>query len=348
MRIDPRPVANWLVIGAVLLGLLIIGQSLLVPFLFAILLWSVLNALADSLTVLRFPPWLAWVSSLVLIASALYLVTRILAGEASALASQGPIYVAKLEALATEWLAFLRLGPAVNLADVFSRYDVPGILGRAAASVGNVFFQIALVLIYVGFFLAEQRHLPSKLSSIAIDNARREEGKQVLQTIARQIQRYLGVCTLLSVMMASVTYVLLNAMHVDFAGFWALVLFLVTYIPVIGALGVVLPAFMALAQFGSLAPFLAILITLGVVHFVLTNIVVAVWLGRSLNLSPLAIILSLTFWGLIWGVPGLFLAVPIMAAVAIVCQHIEGVHWVTVLLAGPPPKARGIKVRRTP
>lgn len=48
------------------------------------------------------------------------------------------------------------------------------------------------------------------------------------------------------------------------------------------------------------------------------------------------IILSLTFWGLIWGVAGLFQAVPIMAAIAIICAHIDGLQWVTIALAGTP------------
>ncbi len=68
-------------------------------------------------------------------------------------------------------------------------------------------------------------------------------------------------------------------------------------------------------------------------------------LGRSLNLSSLAIVLSLSFWGLIWGVAGLFLAVPMMAAIAIVCQHIDGLNWATAALAGPPSRSK--RVRRS-
>ena len=56
--------------------------------------------------------------------------------------------------------------------------------------------------------------------------------------------------------------------------------------------------------------------------------------------NPLAIILSLTFWGLVWGIAGLFLAVPITGAFAIVCRHIDNLHWVAVALAGPEPHAR--------
>jgi predicted PurR-regulated permease PerM len=298
----------------------------------------VFNALTERLKRLKFAPWLAWSSSLVLIAAALYLIARILGTEAIAVANLGPTYIAKLEALSARWFAFLRLGPALSLTDLISRYDVPGMLGRTATSVGSIFFELILVATFVGFLISEQSSLPSKLARLTADTAHRDESKEVIHTIARQVQTYLGVCTLLSAAMAGATYVVLRLLGVDFAGFWALIMFLLTYIPVIGSVGVLLPSLMALLQFGSLTDFLVVAIALSAVHFLLTNVLQAILLGRSLNLSPLAIILSLTFWGLIWGVAGLFLAVPLTAAIAIICEHIDGAHWVAVVLAAPSPR----------
>jgi len=144
--------------------------------------------------------------------------------------------------------------------------------------------------------------------------------------------------------MGLVTYLLLLVMHVSFAGFWALILFIATYIPTIGAVAVLLPALMALLQFGTFTPFLIIALSLGALHFVLANVVSTIMLGRTLDLSPLALILCLTFWGLIWGIGGLFLAVPITGALAIVCRHVEGLNWVGIVLAGP--EARPAKQKR--
>jgi predicted PurR-regulated permease PerM len=103
---------------------------------------------------------------------------------------------------------------------------------------------------------------------------------------------------------------------------------------------VVIPALMALVQFGSLTVPLIIIVVLSAVHFVLMNVVSTVVLGQSLNLSPFVIILALTFWGLVWGVAGLFLAVPVTAAIAIVCGHIDGLRWISILLAAPPSQRR--------
>jgi AI-2 transport protein TqsA len=341
MKIDSTPIANWLLSAAIVIGLLVAGRSLLVPFLFSILLWTVFNALTTRLKGLKFPGWLAWFSSLVLIAAGLYLIVRILSNEAVAVASLGPAYIARLEALSTKWFTLLRLGPALSLTDLLGRYDIAGLLERTAGSVGGIFFQLILVVTFVGFLLSEQRYLPAKLARLTVDGPRRERDKEVIRTVARQVQTYLGVCTLVSAAMAGASYAVLRLLGVDFAGFWALVMFLLTYIPFIGTLGVLLPSLMALLQFGSLTAFLFVAVSLGAAHFILTNFVQTVLLRRSLNLSPLALILSLTFWGLIWGVAGLFLAVPITAAIAIVCEHIDGLKWVSVALAGTHGSAPG-------
>ncbi|HEY5338731.1 MAG TPA: AI-2E family transporter [Rhizomicrobium sp.] len=338
MKIESQKTMSWLVSTAVVIALLVVGQELLVPFIFAVLLWSVLNALTDRLAHLGFPRWLAWSASVVSIAASLYVFARILGSEAADLATQGPVYSAKLQALLTGWFGFLHLGQAFSLTNLVQRSEFTGFLGMVATSLGGVLFQIVFILIYIGFLLAEQNSLPGKLAKLTVDGHKREEGKHVIETIAQQIRSYLGVCTLLSFVMAVVTYGLLMILGVQFAGLWALVMFFLTYIPTIGMFGVLLPALMALVQFGSLEVPVIVAVSLGAVHFLLTSVIQTILLGRSLNMSALAIMLSLTFWGLVWGIAGLFLAVPIMAALAIICQHIDGLHWVDVALAGPPPK----------
>lgn len=338
MRVDDRKLANWLVSGAVLLALLVYGQPLLVPLVFALMLWAILNALTELLRRWHFPAWLAWLTAFALIGAALYFVALVLANEAAALAGQLPGYVARLQGLWTARLPFARHVPALNFETLLQQSNVPGLLGNAAASVGNVLLELALVAIYVGFLLAEQRYLPAKLTRLQKSQAAEDESARVIHAIGRQIRSYLGICTLLSVLMGGACYAVLSILGVGFAGFWALVMFFLTYIPTVGGAAVVLPGLMALAQFSSPGPAIVIVVVLGVTHFFLTNVIEPITLGRSLNLSPFAIILALTFWGLIWGVSGLFLAVPMTGAIAIACRHVEGLGWVAEMIAGPPPR----------
>jgi AI-2 transport protein TqsA len=340
MRIDDRKLANGLVSGAVLLAFLIYGRPLLVPLAFALLLWAVLNALTNLLRRWRFPVWFAWMTAFALIGAALYFAVSVLANEVGAFAVQVPVYFAQLQAMAAERLPFARLLPKIDLGTLLET-DLANLLGQAASFVSGTLLELGLVAIFVGFLLAEQRYLPEKLARLQRNPATEAESEKLIQAIGQQIQSYLGVCTLLSVVMGAVSFALLAVLGVDFDAFWAVVMFLLTFIPTVGAIGVGLPALAALAQFQAPGTAVIIVVVLGIVHVLLTDVLEPVLLGRSLNLSPLAIILSLAFWGLIWGIGGLFLAVPMTGAIAIACGHIEGLRWVTDAVAGPPSGARG-------
>ncbi|HEY2034479.1 MAG TPA: AI-2E family transporter, partial [Rhizomicrobium sp.] len=239
----------------------------------------------------------------------------------------------KVQVLIQKTVPFHVAIPALDADSLAQNESVRGFLGAAAASIGGMLIDLTLILIYVGFLLAEQGHIPEKIARFQKNNSE-AEGEAVVRAIGHQVQTYLGVCTLGSAVMAVVTYVLLRAMGVDFAGFWALAMFILTYIPTVGAVGVVLPAAMALAQFGTFGPALVIAIVLFAAHFLITSVIETLLLGRTLDLSPFAIILSLTFWGLVWGVGGLFLAVPLTGALAIICRHLEGLEWFAELIAG--------------
>ncbi|HMI96048.1 MAG TPA: AI-2E family transporter [Micropepsaceae bacterium] len=337
MTIGSRDAANWLLASLALLALLIIGRPLLVPLAFTVLISAVLNAIVDMLHRFKLPRWLGWLATLALLAGVLYLVTRIVAGQAADFAAQAPTYVASLERVVTERLAPLRLGIAIQ--DIFSRSDIAGILTNVATSLGTSALGIIEVLIFVGFLLVEQDDLSAKVARLLATGGRHEETQGVLRTIVRQVQSYLGVCTILSAIMATGSYALLVVLGIQYAAFWSLLIFILTYIPTIGAVAVVIPALMALVQFGTLGTPLLIIVVLGALHFILMNIAATLILGQSLNLSPFAIILALTFWGLVWGIAGLFLAVPMTAAIAIICAHIDELRWVSLLLAAPPPRA---------
>ncbi len=320
-----------------LLALLVYGRPLLVPLVFALLTWAVLNALTEFLRRhLKFHNWAAWCTAFVMIGGALYFATVVLANETAEVVARAPYYMNKLEHLWSTQMPFAHYFPALDFEDILKNTSIASVVGRAAASFGNSVGALVMVAIFVGFLLAEQKYLPAKLAKLQRDGASEAESRKMIHEVGVQIRSYLGVCTFLSVVMAIACYVLLWALDVDFAGFWALVMFLLTYIPTVGALGVALPAIMALAQFESMRPVIIIVVVLGLFHFVLTNIVETIMLGRTLNLSPFAIIISLTFWGLVWGIAGLFLAVPLTGAIAIACTHIEGMGWVADAVAGPP------------
>ncbi len=161
----------------------------------------------------------------------------------------------------------------------------------------------------------------------------------------------------MSLLTGAISYAVLKALGVDFAETWALMIFLLNYIPSIGSvLGVLFPALLALVQFDTLWQFLIISVLLAGTHIVIGNIIEPNLMGRTLNLSPFVVIASLAFWGMIWGIVGAFLSVPLTTTFVIACSHIRALRWVAILLCanggtavGAAPMAEDARISdRTP
>ena len=191
-----------------------------------------------------------------------------------------------------------------------------------------------VILIYVLFLLVEQRSFPAKMAAIFPDAEQLEGMRRLLSQITQDIQTYIWIKTLMSLLTAGISYAILLMVGVDYAEFWAIVIFLLNYIPTIGSLlGIVFPALLALVQFESAVPFLIVTPALAVVQVVVGNLLEPRLMGQSLNLSPFIIIVSLAVWGTLWGVVGMFLCVPITVIAMIVLAHFERTRPVAVLLS---------------
>ena len=198
---------------------------------------------------------------------------------------------------------------------------------------------LVLVMVYMIFIFAEQAVFKSKI--LAIAGRRREDAAEVLDTIAIGIQRYLSVKTLVSLLTGAIAYLVLVLLGVQYALLFGLLTFLLNYIPTFGSiLAGILPSIYALAtqDWGAVA---VIVITYLAINFALGNFLEPKVLGRELNLSPLVIVISVVFWGSLWGVVGAFLAVPLTASAQIVLASQERTRSIAVMLASrPPPESR--------
>ena len=160
----------------------------------------------------------------------------------------------------------------------------------------------------------------------------------------------------MSLVTAALSWAVLALIGCQNASFWALVIFMLNFIPVVGSLlSVVFPALLVLVQFGSFGPFFASLILLTAIQIGVSNVLEPRLMGSSLNLSPMAILVALAVWGGLWGVAGMFLCVPITVIVMIVCAHFQSTRPMAVLLsadgrldvdAAEPPDATNLPAIR--
>ena len=97
--------------------------------------------------------------------------------------------------------------------------------------------------------------------------------------------------------------------------------------------GTIPPALYAAIQYQNWQMPLLVLVSYAVLQTVISNLIEPLMQGRSLSLSPVAVVVALSFWGWLWGIPGTLLAVPLTAALVIVCQHFRSTEWIAALLS---------------
>jgi predicted PurR-regulated permease PerM len=333
-------VALWLsIVGMVIAGL-IYGRELLLPLAVALLLWFIIDAIAEGLakrSILgrRLPRWAALAGSLLIIGLALALVVELVGNSMVSISADAPRYQANIAARLPGLVAALGLKDIPSLDDILAQIDLNRVIGLLVGTITGVAGQWGLILVYVLFMLAEERAMPIKLRAMFTHPEKRREIDGLLQAIGDKIQRYLLAKTVMSLVTALLSFGVMTAVGLDYAGFWALVIFLGNYIPVIGGLAaILLPSLMALVQFETLTPFLIVLAGVSTVQLVTNNLIEPRYVGETVNLSPLAVILSVAVWGTLWGLWGAFLCVPLTAILLIVFGHFASTRPVAILLSG--------------
>ena len=140
--------------------------------------------------------------------------------------------------------------------------------------------------------------------------------------------------TIISLLTAGISYTVFRLLGLEFAETWAVLTFALNFIPSIGSIvAVIFPALVSLVQFDSVTPFLIIVFFCGTVQFLIGNFLDPAMLGRSLNMSSFMVILSLTFWTVVWGLIGAFLSVPLTVCILIVFSHIPATRPLAILMS---------------
>ena len=325
-------------LGVVLTGL-VLGSSLLIPLAIAVLIWNLFEALIDGVCRIgkgrfQLPRWFAAILVLGVVSFVLYLIADILLGQADAIAAAWPQYEERLKAIIDGWAKWLGPVQSAKVSGALAKIDVMSQVKGLFVSAQSFILGVALIILYVGFLFAESEYVGDKIAALFPAGEKARDVDRMLSAISGSIRRYIWIKTLVSALTGLLSYAVLHWIGVDFAETWALLIFFLNYIPNVGSvLGVIFPALLALVQFNTLEPFLGIAIGLTTVHLLIGNVVEPMLMGHSLNMSSFVIVLSLTFWGTIWGVVGMFLSVPIMVLIMIVCANVPSWRWVAVLLS---------------
>jgi AI-2 transport protein TqsA len=341
--------ALWAIVVAATMYLLVAGRGLLLPFVLGLVLWYMIDALADAFEQprigrLRLPRPVALLAAVCVMGGLLWVVGRTIGRNISAVAAAAPNYERRLQILVNEGARLIGVEQAPTLSELFDRISLADTLSGLATAAASVVSVAGIVVIYAGFLFVEQVRFRRKLAIILGKSGHPARVLAVLERVDRDIRLYIRIKTTLAVATAAFAYVVMAAVGVNFAAFWAVMVFFFYYIPTVGSiLAIAAPAVLALVQFDHLTPFLIVLFVFGTIQIVTANVIEPTIMGRTLNLSPLVVIVSLVVWGTIWGVVGMFLCVPIMVVALIVLAQFETTRPLAVLLSadGRIPEPHG-------
>lgn len=217
------------------------------------------------------------------------------------------------------------------LADFKISKVVNSILGALNSIVGNI-SQIAL---YVLFLLLDQRFFKQKLDILFPQAHHREKAALIMQRISHDLHTYIGIMMMVSAATGLMTYLLCEMFGLQGAGVWGALAFILNFIPTIGSIiAVLIPATFAFLQLPEISQAVFLVMCLGMVQFVLGNVLQPRLMGDRLNISQFVVVVSLFGWGMMWGAVGMLLSVPIMVSLLIIFSQFDNTRPIAILLSG--------------
>jgi len=310
-----------------------------VPFAVAVLIWFLINGLAEAmmrLPMLRevLPRGLARVLSVALLFAAAVLTVDLIARNATALgegvSGDRHVLLGRLEALA----AWAGLSVELRPDELYDLLRIEELIGPAVAAAQGLVSDIALVFLYVLFLLIDERFYEAKLRALISDDERRAAVETSLARIGAETRAYLWLMSVLSLGVALMTYATAAVVGLSGAGFWGFLAFALNFIPTIGSItAVVLPVVYGILTLNDPVALVILIAVLSATQFVAGELVLPRLMGDRLNLSSVVILVMLVAWGAIWGPAGMFLAIPITVILAMIFGRFEATRWISILLS---------------
>jgi AI-2 transport protein TqsA len=319
-----------LVIATILLAAaLSYTRSIMIPFVFSLFLSYFVAPWVGHLKARwKFPHWLAVMTSIAALVGIITFFVLVLRGSILNMITSFAVYEERLALLSQQAIDFFaRFDIALDEASVRNRIrDLPlfSYLQSAAGTAVNILLHVLLVIVFL-IFLVSGKGIGTPKAGIGAE-------------IDDKIRNYIVTKILSNLLTAICVWIVYFSVGLDFPLMFATLCFLLCFIPTLGSIvATLLPVPVALVQYQEAWPVWTILLFPTLIQVVIGNILEPKFLGRGLDLHPITILISLMFWSLIWGIAGMFLAVPITAALKIVLDKHPITHQFSELLAGRSP-----------
>ena len=351
MPVDVRNLS--LVVLAILASLFVLqwARAVFIPIMLSVLFSYAFSPLINWLEIKRVPRWLSSAVLLLGLLGSMLLGAYSLRVEAGQLVEALPAAAQKLgqalksspgktdSALETVQKAAAQIeqatrdsaattGPnrgATRVVIEAARFNIKNYLWTGTVGLMTLIGQVTVVVFLTYFLMLSGDTFRRKLIKLAGPSlTRKKVTLQALHEIAGQIQRYLQVQLLTSLLVGILTGLALLALGLDNAAVWGVVAGVLNMVPYVGSLiTAAASALVAFLQFGSINMALAVGSASVVIHTLVGNLLTPWLTSRASRLSPVAVFMGLLAWGWLWGVWGLLLGIPILMIVKSVCDRVE-------------------------
>lgn len=332
-----------------------ISGEVSVCILLSLFVFVLVLPLATGLERLHFPKWLATIIAILFIVVVIMFFVWFVFFSVDTLISEVPKYAARINDL--DGLLKGMLGKWIEVPEDMSLLStlnidwVGGVLMPTLRSVSSsaisILKNVLIVILMTAFLLMERHAIIPKLMNFAPESMGADRMSGLWERIVKQVSKYISIKVLISLVTGGLFYIVGLVVGLDFAFLWAVLAVVLNFIPTIGSIVItVLMIIMSIVQFApNIGPILVVAISTVLIQNIIGNFIDPKLSGNSLNLSPFIILVALSVFGYVWGIVGMFLAVPLLSIVQIVCANMEETRPIAMAISSGRSFIRETKKR---
>lgn len=314
--------------------ILYIWASLIIPFIIALLFSFAIIWLSNFFKNFKVPAFISFILAISFYLFLFWLVWKLIGSNIEDLIRLLPSYQVKVWYIISGVFDFLHIPEPKSITEVMQNLNLQYIFTLAVWWVTSIFSSAWIILFYVMFILLEYRFFKEKLNLMITDNSKKSKVIEIIEKIKDDIKSYFVIKTIVSFITALFSWIIMISFGLDFALFWAMLVFVLNFIPSVWSIiAVMFPALFSLVQFDWYYSFVLMTSWLVWIQVLMWNIVEPRFMWNKLNLSPLVIIISLWFWWALWGIVGMLLSVPLMVIINIILAKIPATKSIAILLS---------------
>jgi predicted PurR-regulated permease PerM len=332
----------YLATSIVIIAALKVASEIAVILLLAIFLASIISAFLNFLSKKHIPKVISYFLLGIGVFLVIYLLVAIVNNSLLNFLQTLPTYEQKIKALTLIAIEQLQSHSIIiNQEEILSSINFNYVLQfttNMLSNVGSIFSKMLLITIGVAFILSEAKVFNKKLKIVFKNDTQKLIG---FHSFSHNMQRYISVKTMTSLLTGAMIYIALLFFDISYPLLWAFLAFLFNFIPVVGSIVASVPAILLSLLTGDYEATFWLMLVYVAVNISISNILEPKFMGKELNLSPMVIFFSLVFWGWVFGLVGMFLAVPITMTIKIACESSNRTRWLGLFLSHVSSKKQG-------